>query len=274
MSFTSPDTAPSAPRLLEHAIVRAAAWPIETTDYFAAPGLAASARAVLRSEAQVLEHRTAVLQALEAAMPGAPDRRARALLLRIRRGLFAGAGPVPGLQEAARLLRDVPEVAGLLVEEDALRATLVERLRSFERLHAEEWQRQRQVLWAVARTSRFLKALEIANPEVAARWDALDDLGAPASARGRRLEATVFHYLMRAAGRPTPQGAWAGVALVEPRDQGALLEVFPAEPGYDVTVNLVPFHIMLEQLAGTRRYRFDYLLSLNPTLHRTDQGWR
>jgi hypothetical protein len=81
---------------------------------------------------------------------------------------------------------------------------------------------------------------------------------------------------MRAAGRPTPHGAWAGVAPVSPSAIGGapLLAASPKKTRYDVAVNLLPFALMLRALGGLRRYRHGYPLRLNPTLQPTGDAWR
>jgi hypothetical protein len=150
-------------------------------------------------------------------------------------------------------------------------------------MYDAELERQRVALRAVTDEPRFRKALTIANPLVAGLLAGSgeptpDGATARTGATARRLEATLFHYVMRAAGRPTPQGAWAGVALVTPTANDGTahvgLSVMPTAERYDVTVNLAVFALILRALAGQPRYRHGYPLRLNPTLFSTEDGWR
>src|SRR5581483_8929223 len=96
--------------LLEHAVLRAAAWPIETADAFAAPGVAATARALLAAERRVLARRERVAAALHAAVPRAADRASRAYLLALKRHVHAGSTPFPA-PPAGAMLALAPELA-------------------------------------------------------------------------------------------------------------------------------------------------------------------
>jgi hypothetical protein len=269
------------PELLEHGVLRAAAWPIETVAAFAAPDLAAAAATVSNLECGIQRRRDATLAALHAVIPTMPDRATRAYLLAVKRWIHGRTAPLPPAppQVLGRIEAD-PGLARLLAEEDAHRRALRESEEAFGRLHDAEMERQRRALRLVAGTSRFLKALLIANPPVAERWMAADPELATASARIRRLEATVFHYLTRAVGRPTPHGAWAGVVPVSPtapdddNDDGPGLTVRPAARRYSVAVDLLPFALMLRALTRQLRYRQGYPLRLNPTVHRSGDGWR
>ena len=267
------------PELLQHGVLRAAAWPIETVAAFpartsprrprpcriwsadpATPG--SDARGTPRGDPDHARPRNAGLSARGEALNSWSDSTSAP-------GAARGAGRNRGFIRA---------LARLLAEEDTHRRALRESEEAFGRLHDAEMERQRRALRLVAGTPRFQKALLIANPLVAERWMTADPELATASARIRRLEATVFHYLTRAVGRPTPHGAWAGVVPVSPTapddDDGPGLTVRPAARRYSVAVDLLPFALMLRALTRQSRYRQGYPLRLNPTVHRSGEGWR
>ena len=151
--------------------------------------------------------------------------------------------------------------------------------RSFDALHAAELGQERLHLHRLAAATPFRRALAIGNPALAARWKPVDRIDALSNrARERRLEASVFHTLMRAVGRPTPQSAWAGIAGVRPTDQddhraSSRLTIDTAALHRHFTVDLTPFHATLAALRRHPRYRTS-ALCLNPTLRRVSMGWR
>jgi len=113
----------------------------------------------------------------------------------------------------------------------------------------------------------LLRALVLANRQLAARWLKAEGRMSRARARDRRLEATVFRYLCRAAGRPTPNGTWAGAALVRPEPDGASpgWRTMAAVGRVAVSPNLVPFATAAHWLAQTDRYVREGPVRLDPT---------
>jgi hypothetical protein len=263
--------------LLKHAVLRAAAWPIEAATDFRAADLARAASALFETERNVLARRHATVARLYSALTRF-DAQTRAYLLSLKRHVYCETSelPKPTPEVAARLAKD-DAVARLIEEETAARRSLAEQSAEFDRMYTTELERQRCLLRTRTAEPRFLKALIIANPLVAARWDdVLRGIAGPAR-KERRLERTVFRYLMRAAGRPTPHGAWAGVALVSPapaEESSVPLQVCQEQPFYLAVVNLLPFTLMVGRLIQLDRYRQTLPLRLNPTLHQADGGWR
>jgi hypothetical protein len=256
-------------------VLRAAGWPIEVVDAFAARELALLASALMAAERSVIDRKDDVLGALHASVPTIPNRPARAYVLAIQRRIHATSEPLPvpppGVQAT---LIEHPAVAALIADEAALRAALAEQRVRFERAYDLEMDRQVAVLRSQVDSPRFGKALLIANRTVAEAWRA-DAQRRPK--RQRHLQNTVFLYLMRACGRSTPNGAWAGVAPVMPAPAGPAtpgLRVADAPPRYEATLNLRPFVLMLRALAGAPRYRWEQPLHLNPTLRASGSGWR
>jgi hypothetical protein len=263
--------------LLKHAMLRAAAWPIETATDFSAPELARAASALLETERRVLARREVTVAELYRSLPRF-EAQTRAYLLSVKRHVHCETEelPQPTAEVAARLAED-NAVARLMEEEAAARRSLAEQSAEFDRMYAAELERQRCLLRTRTSEARFLKALIVANSLVAARWaNVLRRIAGPAR-KERRLERTVFRYLMRAAGRPTPHGAWAGVALISPAQDGepsSPFQVRQKHPHYQAAVNLLPFTLMLSRLVRLDRYRQALPLRVNPTLHHVHGGWR
>lgn len=262
------------PALIDHAVLRIAAWPIETVDDFAAADLARRADQLAAAAADVDQRRERFVARIHAAVPGAPGRAARAWMLAVKRHAFGSLLPLP--ERPADVNTIDPFVLDAIRAEDAARRALAERTEAFDAAYAAEMERQRAALRQHAGTARFQKALLLSNPEVARRWQAADGRGLP-PARARRLESTVFHYLMRAMGRPTPNGAWAGVAPVTPAAEpqpDAPLRVRAGRTHAVASVNLLPVQIIGRALAGQARYRRRGALRLTRTLVATEAGWR
>ena len=137
---------------------------------------------------------------------------------------------------------------------------------------------QREQLAAITTTAAFDRALTLANPVIAQRWRRGGGRARTAKARDRRLEATVVRFVCRAAGRPTPNGAWAGVAAVGATDDddvapGRGLRVDQAEGQWWVSPSVVPFAELCQWLGHTDEYLRDGRFGLDATLHRRDGRW-
>jgi hypothetical protein len=264
-------------QVLMHAVLRAAAWPIETVLELRSPDLAKAASAVFDAERHVLTRRQATTMALHAAIPQF-EGPTRAYLLNLKRQVYNQMAELPQPTPSVFVqLVTSGAVTRLISEEMVARKALAERTLEFERIYSAEFERERCALRARTADLRFLKALVIANPRVAAGWMSTLRLVTAGGRKQRRLERTVFRYLLRAVGRPTPHGAWSGVSLVSPRSTTAsqsLFDVTPMPARYEATVNLLPFAIMLKYLARQNRYRQVIKLQINPTLYQVQEGWR
>ncbi|MBG0566018.1 lantibiotic dehydratase [Actinoplanes aureus] len=260
--------------ILEWAVLRAAGWPIEITDRFAAPEVAEAAGRLLAVERRIAGRRETTLARLHRAVPVVTGNAARRWLLGVRRLVHQGDDPLPETPAGvAADLALVPGLTALIAQERAERAEAAARYADLATAHRAELARQREALAALTAEARFGRALALANPVVARSWARRAE--PPVRARDLRLEATVFRYLMRSAGRATPQGAWAGVAALAPA-AGAAAEwrMTPATRRYRAHVDLAPFAAAAAHLAWLPRYRQDYPLQINPTLHAAGDAFR
>ena len=134
---------------------------------------------------------------------------------------------------------------------------------------------QRDVLAELTTTAGFDRALTLANAEVAQRWRDCGGRVRSAKSRHRRLEATVVRFLCRAAGRATPQGAWAGVCAVTDAPGGdRLVSVAPAPGAWVVAPSLAPFAALCSWIGAGEPYLRKGRFALDPTLHRRQDRWR
>jgi hypothetical protein len=258
-------------RLAPRAVLRSAAWPIETVDSFAAPDLARSAEDLLARERAVLDRRAELESILHAVVPTIEERACRRYVLAVKRHVHGETSPLPAAP--AHLPRRLdPEVARLIAAEDAQRRALLDARTDFYMAHRQTLAQQLAALREVTATQAFQRALLIANPAVARAWR---ESRPRQPKRQRHLETTVFHYLMRACGRATPNGAWAGVApvtLSEVPSSSSPLTVRSAPAGYRAAVSLQAFDRMLRSLSRQSRYRRQSPLHLNPTLQADPTG--
>ncbi|MYW00422.1 hypothetical protein, partial [Streptomyces sp. SID3343] len=110
--MTRPDRPTLAVTLAPTALLRAAAWPVETLDEFAAPESAAHAAAVHGVQARVAGRRPELLRLLHDAVPRTEDVTARRRLLAIRRAVGRADAPY---DESAHGIEAGPESAHPLV---------------------------------------------------------------------------------------------------------------------------------------------------------------
>jgi hypothetical protein len=161
-----------------------------------------------------------------------------------------GPFTAPGLADAAR---------ELLEAERRSSGGLADHRAAFDAQYADSMGAHLRCLRSVAATAKFRRALVVASPDLASRWEAA--LAAPpghaepsrrARSRTRRMEVSLFRYLVRAATRPCPHGLWAWVAPVRLGEHGeapAACVVSPNPARYAVTVDLRPFTALLDGAA-------------------------
>ncbi len=184
-------------------------------------------RALLAREERLAAEARELAAALGAAIPRLPDVRARGAVLDLRRALHRDLAPVEDLDAVGPLWEAaVPEAAGRLPERldahlSGRRAARRAR-RALERALEAERRRATDALLAAASSRLFREALFLASRaadralSAALRERARAGTGAGAAPPDLdpRLESTLLRYLARGAFTATPNGLWAGSALV------------------------------------------------------------
>jgi hypothetical protein len=273
-------SAPAArPSLLPDAplIFRVAAWPIETLHDLRSPAFAAAVDALLAGEAAVAAAAETLSEDLARAVPRTPDRRQRAVLLRVRRFLFGSRAPLPAADLAlvVAMAQLDAHVRARIARDDEVRRRLHETRQELRHRHAATTAAERAALFAVAGERRFRNALIVASPSAGARWEAMR--GSGATEIDDRLTATIWRYVMRAVGRATPHSLWAGVTIedVGPADRDEPLTSRDAPPVVRVKPDLNVLHTALMALARHPRVRRRLTFRANPSLARHRRGrWR
>ncbi|WP_407520161.1 lantibiotic dehydratase [Methylobacterium oryzisoli] len=264
---------PTVPdRPLGPAILRIAAWPIETLAPLRCDGFAARVDAWIEAGEAIDRDGATLAERLHALIPSLTDRAERRAALALKRRLHRGAKPLPG-EAVARLLGSpaLPPEAGDLLARMVRRqdAHAAERA-AIEAAHAAELARAGAELARIARGDAFLRALCLASPSTYRQWHRAG-AGEPSERSRRRLQATLHRYLMRAVGRATPNGLWAGIALEDPGMAAARpLDIRPAAAVTRVSPALAPFARALDALNRQRPWIEAVGWRVNPTLRRAD----
>jgi hypothetical protein len=254
-------------------IVRAAAWPVETLRGLRSPQLAEEVDRWLDWGEAVARAGVLLSSMLHLVVPRIHDSRRRGLTLALRRHVYRCTTPIP-----ARLLFPVlrsPEMA------EDVRTTLRDHAEELTRLAVKRaglqevfqaaLRAESDELFRLARDPAFLKALYLSS---AASFAACERAVAGRAAVPLDLTMTLFGYAMRAIGRATPKGLWAGVALesFEATAQTASLDVPESMPRPSLrsvrfAPSLAPFAAALRAIESARDpSRRDCRFYLNPTV--------
>ncbi|GJE00520.1 lantibiotic dehydratase [Methylobacterium isbiliense] len=261
---------PGPDRPLGPAILRIAAWPIETIAPLRGDAFAARVDAWIEAGDAIGRDSGTLTGRLHAVIPALADRATRRAALDLKRRLHGGAEPLPG-EPVARLLASPalpPEVGDGLRRMARRRESHAAERAAIEAAHAAELDRAGAELARIARSDAFLRALCLASPSTYRQWCQSGAGGGRERSR-RRLQATLHRYLMRAVGRATPNGLWAGIALEDPGLSAERpLDIRPAQAATRVSPALAPFARALEALNRQRPWIEAVGWRINPTLRR------
>jgi lantibiotic biosynthesis dehydratase-like protein len=258
-------------RNLGPAILRIAGWPIESMEALRSAAFAARVDAWISDDEGIERDGEDLAQGLERLVPEIKDRRTRRMALDIKRFVHGSTRPLPEPQ-ATDLLRE-PLVERALGE--GLKAARARRLShaaerdAIELAHTAEIERARTELERIAGEERFLRALCLASASTYRQWQHARRHAVDRRSR-ERLQSTLHRYVMRAVGRATPNGLWAGITLEDVDDAAtAPLTIAPAAPVTRVTPALAVFVRGLQNMNLRRPWIEAVALRLNPTTRRT-----
>jgi len=245
-------------------LVRCACFPVEMADPLISSGLAEAANSWLDREEELRSASHSLSEELFRIVPNEPDRKTRAQFISLRRALHGSLQPVPGVLLDAALASQAMagDVKCSLARHAANRSEFAMDRERFDQLYQDAVARERAELFSVTADEAFRKALYVASPGT---LSALARLPSATEKQRRRLEETLHSYLMRAVGRATPNGAWAGVAM-EGQSEAQSRVIF--------TVLLDPFAAAIQAIVYQDRWRSEVPLRVNPTLRRCGSVWR
>jgi hypothetical protein len=263
-------------RWLGPAILRIAGWPIESLDGLRSRQLTKRIDDWIGSEEEIRRASDLLAADLYNVIPRLGDRTIRRLALELKRHLHDSLEPLPDrLKE--RLLQDetVHLAVGpaILAAAEQLDRYAAERA-DIERAHAKELERASAALDEIVSDNCFQRALCLASPSVFRQWQS-SRKGASSRRSRLRLQSTLYRYLMRAIGRATPNGLWAGVVLEDVAVEATVpLQVTAARSVIRVSPVLSVFARGLEHLNRRRPWIEKLDWRRNPTLKRiNDELW-
>lgn len=261
-------------RWLGPAILRVAGWPIESLDGLRSRQLTQRIDDWIGAEAEIRRESDALAIRIHEIIPCLADKTIRRQALALKRSLHGSLSPWPkGLTEGLLDHEAIRPALGPAILAAAARRTSHAAERSaIERAHAAELERASAVLETVVSEASFQRALCLASPSVFHQWQ--HARSGSSSRRSRtRLQGTLHRYLMRAIGRATPNGLWAGVALEDVTQATSVpLQTEAATPVIRVSPALAIFSRGLEQLNRRRPWIEQVAWRRNPTLRQRDDG--
>jgi hypothetical protein len=252
------------------AILRIAGWPIETIEALRSAEFAERVDAWIREDETIRRGADDLAQRLHDLVPRIADRRTRRMALDIKRLVHGTTRPLPE-PLATGLLSD-PFVQRTLGQD--LKAAAARRLNhaserdAIELAHVAELERARNELDRIAGDERFLRALCVASPSTYRQWQHARRHLVDRRSR-QRLHSTLHRYVMRAIGRGTPNGLWAGIALEDLDDAAAVPWTIASTASVTrVSPALGAFVRGLQTLNLRRPWIEAVALRLNPTTRR------
>jgi hypothetical protein len=267
------DEAVTDARWLGPAVLRVAGWPIESLDSLRSRQLTKRIDEWIANEDEIRRSSDLLAAELHKIVPLIDERTARRAALDLKRSLHGSLEPVPERLTEGLLKNDKVRLAiGPAIRAVAERRNLHAAERAdIEQAHAIELERSSAALEGIVSDARFQRALCLASPSVFRQWQAAHQ--GSISRRSRlRLQATLHRYLMRAAGRATPNALWAGVALEDTTEQAIVpLQVRAAPSATRVSPALSVFSRGLDHLNRRGQWIDELAWRCNPTLNRLNQ---
>lgn len=267
------DGAVTDARWLGPAILRVAGWPIESLDGVRSRQLTRRIDDWIANEDEIRRSSELLAVELYKLIPLIDERAARTAALDLKRSLHSSLKPVADRLTEGLLKNDkIRQAIGPAIRTVAERRNLHAAERAdIELAHAIELERASAALQDIVSDERFQRALCLASPSVFRQWQAAHQ--GSISRRSRlRLQGTLHRYLMRAVGRATPNGLWAGVALEDMTEQAIVpLQVRAAPSTIRVSPVLSIFSRGLDHLNRRRPWIDQLAWRCNPTLSRLNQ---
>jgi hypothetical protein len=242
-------------------LFRVASWPIDTVDPLRSVAFTSEVDLALALE-ETIRARGEELSALLYSRIPRMEVEQRRVALRVRRALHRSAEPA-GRSDIQTLASDTA-IGERLLADDAERRCLETQLQNLRCRYAAALQREFEELLKIAGEISFRRAVAVASPGTSdALEELLRDRDKPAS---WRLRATLLNYVMRAAGRATPNGLWSGVALESPHDGDAPISFRNTRVAVFAKPDLNAFFELFELAASPQHYRKSVCLQWNSTI--------
>ena len=193
-------------------IFRVASWPIETLLPLRSPSFTSEVDALIEAEASIQASGEKLSALLYKEVPKLQDRRERAMLLRVRRHLFGSTEPLQRPDISALLaIPGLRDRWNEILRDDEVRQRLAAQRLNLKSIYSTTINQETRGLLQCTSTLRFRKALIAASASAARHWEEV--CYSDPQRVTQRLIATLWGYVLRAVGRPTPNSLWAGITL-------------------------------------------------------------
>jgi hypothetical protein len=251
-----------------------AGWPIESLEPLRAADLAARIDRWIANEDEIRQTSRLLAAQLHELIPRITQGSARGAALTLKRALIGTLGPLP--QRLSTSLLQDPAISApigfTLLANAADRQRHAAEREAIEQAHAAEIDRAGAALDRIVQDPDFQRAVCVASASLFSQLQRAQRI--TPTRRGRqRLQSALHRYLMRAIGRATPNGLWAGVALETVSDQAqAPVQVRPAPAVIRVSPVLSVFLRALAHLNRSRPWIDLLTWRRNPTLRRLDDA--
>lgn len=249
-------------------IVRAASWPIETIEELHSPHLTENVDKWIRHEDIIFQEAESISASLYKLIPTLHDDSFRHKVLSLRRYIYRTTDPFPSsIIEPVIYSKEIPQYLKKEIHSHSNnRITLAVERSKLQLEYKVSLITERNELYRIAHDPLFQKAIYIASPETFKKFIKMEKNCEKEQLK--KIDFTLYSYVMRSVGRATPNGLWAGVAMETPSDN--------SEPPIQVewansnqvlfTPNLSPFVKALRSMAHQNPWQEDIHLRLNPTL--------
>ena len=255
------------PLALAPVLFRIASWPISVVETIRSASFSAELDCALMREERI-RTRAEELSALIHSQVPTLEAEERRIALRIRRVLHRSAQPANSSDIEA--LASHPAIGASLVDDDAQRRLLQEQIQRLNSGYTAALDAEREELRRIVGSMPFRRALAVASLSTS---DALEELLIdPTKRETWRLRATLLNYVMRAAGRATPNGLWSGVALESLHDGDGAVSFRETPGAIFVKPDLNAYFQLFDLAASPQHYRRAVRLRWNPTMTSVDDG--
>lgn len=260
-------------------IIRAASWPIETIDKLQSPYLAEAVDLWIEQEKIIRLNSADLSASLYTLIPTIHDDVSRHNVLSFRRYIHRTTDPIPNslINPVLSLKMISQRLRELINCHSEARITLAAERRKLEIKYESSLIAEHDELRLIASDPVFQKALYIASPTAFEKFIKTER----SCERGglKKIDFTLYSYIIRSVGRATPNGLWASVAVETPSvgneiDTPIRVDwVLPSRVLF--TPNISLFVEALWAMVHQSPWREEIPLRLNPTLFQsTPSVWQ
>ena len=254
----------------ENGILRSANWAVETILPFSNIELSNFCNSINLLEKQIESRADIFINEIYNTVQLVNDKKSKFYLINLKRQVFNKKTilNIPN-QKIKKELEKLPIFYSILLQELEFRKEYNNKIKLYNEKYSIEIEHQNEILFKICSETKFKKALIFANLEF---YHSLKSYFSQKTKKtDNRKIATLFFYLMRAVGKPTPNMLWAGVSSFNFNKIKKNEE--KNDSAHNFTLNLSTLKQALSNLLKKNSYRLNYPLYLNPTIVSAENEW-